>query len=43
MTTDTSGADLTLAFIFLLVLVVVSFLAGYGVAYMRLSKRRPTE
>lgn len=31
--------DLTAAFVFLFVLVVVSFLAGYGLAYMRLVKR----
>jgi hypothetical protein len=41
--TDTSGSDLTLAFVFLLVMVAVSFIAGYGVAHMRLSKRRQDE
>lgn len=31
--------DLTQAWILLLVMIVVSFTAGYGVAYMRLVKR----
>jgi hypothetical protein len=35
----TSTGDLTQAWILLLVMIVVSFTAGYGVAYMRLVKR----
>jgi hypothetical protein len=41
--TDTSGSDLTMAFILIFVMIAVSFIAGYGVAYMRLSKRRRGE
>jgi hypothetical protein len=41
--TDTTGTDLTLALVFLLIMVVVSFIAGYGVAYIRMSKRRNGE
>jgi hypothetical protein len=41
--TDTSGSDLTMAFILIFVMIAVSFIAGYGVAYMRLSKRRQGE
>ena len=41
--TDATGTDLTLALVFLIVMVGVSFIAGYGVAHMRLSKRRDGE
>ena len=34
-----SSGDLIQAWILLLVMIVVSFIAGYGVAYMRLVKR----
>ena len=35
-----STADLGTAFVLLFVMIAVSFTAGYGVAYMRLVKRR---
>jgi CHASE3 domain sensor protein len=41
-TTSTSSADLLVALVVLLVMVGVSFTAGYGVAYMR-HVRRPKE
>ncbi len=34
-----SSSDLTQAWVLLLIMIVVSFTAGYGVAYMRLVKR----
>jgi hypothetical protein len=40
---DASSGDLTTAFVFLFVMVAISFVAGYGVAYMRLSKRKHDE